>query len=295
MQVLKSKSGKKFIVRNAASTKTVSKPVKAVIKRMVRSNQETKYYAKTLLQNTGLDGAIHTPGVDIVPLVPAVPVGDGEFERVGRQITPTKCKVDLALTFPQLNPGTAEPAPSTAYSDIIYVVIYILKSRRYKNWDDYKASSAWNQLLDDGAGNSKAFGSLVTSVGGSPFWATSTLEMQYPIEKSEYTLVKRKVVKLVKNGGNTYIGQSSLQPNLPQSCWTGSFTYKLPKLIYEDNVPSGLTASAYPTNNATMLAIGYCHGDNLSSYMANSDGSPYQSMANALTVTARAHTWYKDA
>lgn len=258
-------------------------------------SDETKYFASQLAQNGILDSAIHTPGTDILPLCPPVKAGTGEFQRVGRRISPTKCRVDISVTFPQADLGTPSPDITYSQANAIYVVMYIVRSKTFKNWTQYNADGLeWQYLLDDGQGNSVPFGQEITPPSGPPsFWATNTQFLQYPIETSRYTLVKKKVVKLVRNQGFVRSAVSAESPNLPQSYFRGSFTYKLPKLTYDDTADNG--TSPYPTNANLMLMAGYAFADNLWSQDYLTTGPSVQASLPLLSWTVRNHVWFKDA
>lgn len=261
-------------------------------------SDETKYFASQLAQNGILDSAIHTPGTDILPLCPPVVTGTGEFQRVGRRISPTKCRVDISVTFPQVDYNTPSPDPTYAQANAIYVVMYIVRSKTFKSWDLWKADGLeWQYLLDDGQGNSVPFGQTVAPPAGPSFLATNTQFLQYPIESSHYTLVKKKVVKLIRNTGQVRqdAGAGNV-PNLPQSFFRGSFTYKLPKLIYDDTKGAD-PALTYPTNANLMLMAGYAFADNLWSQDYTSSPTAPNTVASMplLSWTVRNHVWFKDA
>lgn len=253
------------------------------IRKAIGRSEETKYYANQLMFNAQLDAAIHTPGVDVVPLVPQIRPGTAENQRDGRRVTPTKCYVDLNVTFNQVVTGPSTPNPAIVTARELYVVIYLLRSKTYKNWQQWLAapSPQTNYLLDDGAGNSVPFGYNDPTLG----FIADTRFLSYPVDVSEFTQVKKKIVKLVRNDGimNGTTGAVA-SPNLPQSSWRGRFYYRLPKLIYDD---SAAVTGGFPTNNCTIMAIGYCNSDNGTTVVP--DGF------DAITVTARAHYFFKDS
>lgn len=261
--------------------------------RAIKGKEETKYFATQLAQNQLIDAAIHTPGTDIMPLVPPIPQGTGEWQRVGRKVSPTKCRVDISATFGQLDLGTPTPDITPSQANAVYLVMYVLRSKTYKNWTEYLNATTpeYNFLLDDGQGNSVPFGSQTTPASGPSFWNTNTQYLQYPIETSHYTLIKKRVVKLVRNQGYLRSAVSGEAPNLNSSFYTGSFTYKLPKLIFDDTErgPTG----AYPTNSNVMLAVGYAFADNLWAQDQNVGTS--QAALPLVSITCRNHVWYKDA
>lgn len=264
--------------KSAPKFKGFTKQQSASIARAIGRSDETKYAATQLMLNLPLDAAIHTPGTDVVPLVPAIHQGTAENQRDGRKITPTKCFVDVSISF---NENNTPPAIATAR--YLYVVIYLLRSKVYKNWQQWLAapSPQTNYLLDDGAGNSVPFGINDPTSG----FVSDTRFLAYPVDQSEFTLVKKRVVKLIRNDGFTNGSPGgATAPNLAQSSWRGKFYYRLPKLIYDD---SAAIQGGYPTNNCTMMAIGYCNSDNGTTVVPEN--------YNAISVTARAHWFFKDS
>ena len=267
--------GKKAHLKGFSVTQSAS------IMRAIGRKEETKYIATQLAINNALDPGIHTPNTDVLTLVPRITKGNDENQRVGRNVTPVKCYVDVVATFNQLPVGESV---AVANAREIFVVMYIVSPKRYKNWAEWSSAPGPQTLylLDDGAGNSVPFG-FQDGAGG---YTTNTTFLSYPVDQSEYTLIKKKIVKLVRNDGfmNTGLGGQTT-PNLPQSVWSGRFYYKLPKLIYDD---SAAVTGGYPTNSNVMIMFGYCNAD-------NGNTTQPASGYNALSISARAHCWYKDA
>lgn len=262
------------------------------IRRAIKGKEETKYYAQQLALNQLVDPAIHTPGTDIMPLVPRISKGTDEFQRVGRKVTPSKCRVDVALTFPDIEQGNTLPSNLHNAAEI-YAVMYVLRSKVIKNWDTYATTTEYQNLLDNGQGESQAFGFIQNPGTPSSFWTTNSSFLQYPIESSHYTLIKKRVVKLVRNTGGMFDG-AGWATNSPQSAWRGSFSYKLPTLYYDDTALA--VPITYPTNVNVMLAVGYVFANNLNAEGIDKDGNETQFVPpQLLSITVRNHVWYKDA
>lgn len=264
------------------------------LKRAIGRSEETKYQATVLCANQGLDPAIHTPGTDCLPLVPKILAGTGENQRVGRRVTPVRCKVDVNVSFTQSNLGLqpAGPPAYQSYAQHIYVVMFIVRSKSYKNYYQWSLSQNWQNLLDNGDGTSVPFGYEITPSVGSPFWTADTRSLQKPIETSEYTLIRKKVVKLTKNVGmidSGITGQSQM-PNLPSVSYRGSFSYKLPALEWDDTQTA---FGSYPTNANVMLMVGWCYGDNLGTYYFTGENVP-SPPDSILSLTATNHIFFKD-
>lgn len=282
--------------RQIRSKQTVLKGFTALqsktIMRAIHRSDETKYYARDILVNYRLDPAIHTPATgastlgDQVSLVPPIPLGTGESARIGRTVKPVKCRVDVSIGFPQINPG-GTPTADQSWANQVYVVMYILSSKKYKNWVDYGASSQWKSLLDNGDSTTSSFG---YQPPGMSVWASDTRDLMKPVETTEFTLLRKKVVKLTKNTGTIDNGPLPNVPNLASTCYRGSFSYKLPELKFDD---TNEAAAGFPTNSNVFLAIGYCYADNNATY--NLAGGDIVQVAPIVCATARAHVWYKDS
>lgn len=273
------------------------KTLRRVVKQQIMRNEETKYNATQLCLNRTIDPAIHTPGQDCFPLVPKIPQGNDYYQRNGRKVMPTRCKVDVSLAFSQPNPGQTPPAFSQ-YAQQIYVVIYLLKSKAEDNWFRFAQSTDYMGLLDNGDGTYAPFGELVTPPApASTFWTADTSFLQRPIDNTEFTLLQRKVVKLTKNVGNidTGVAGNSQVPNLPTSSWSGSFYYKLPTLNYDDSTTGVTLNGGYPTNTNVFMAVGWCYADNNGTYYTDATVSTQMPPDQIVSVTARSHVWYKDA
>lgn len=289
-------------VRRRNYGKSKMKPLKGfnrlqskTIRRALGRNEETKYSAIQLAYNNQVDPAIHTPGTDMLPLVPKLVLGTQENQRVGRKVTPTKCRVDINLGFAQTNVGGTSAPQYQDYANQVYVVLYLLRSKPYKNWQQFVASQSWANLIDNGDGTSTSFGYQVTPAGGAAFWTADTRDLQKPIETSEYTLLQKRIVKLTKNYGTIDQGLAAGsglggQPNMPQTSYRGSMTYRLPELQYDD---TDSNMGGYPTNANLMLAIGWCYADNLGTYGIDATGTPFPPN-QLINWTVRNHVWYKD-
>lgn len=286
------RAGKRVIRGKRTALKGFTALQTRTLMRAIHRSDETKYFARDLLVNMQLDPAIHSPATggstigDIVPLVPNVGLGTGESQRVGRTIKPVKCRVDINIGFCQKNVGDSV-VDSQQWANQVYVVMYILSSKKYKNWNDFSASTQWQALLDNGDSTTSPFGKLNGTV-----WQSDVRDLMKPVETTEFTLLRKKVVKLTKNVGpiDQGVPGNSQVPNLPTTSYRGSFSYKLPELKYDDTSES---AAGFPTNSNVMLAIGYCYADNLYTY--NISGGDIVQVSPIVSATARSHVWYKDS
>lgn len=251
------------------------------IARAIGHREETKYFAQQLAENLALDPAIHTMGTDVLPLAPVITVGTGEHQRVGRQCQPFKNYIDVVATFNQQSINS-NPAIVTARE--IYVAMYILAPKQQKTWTQYQADGDnLLQLLDNGDGTAVQFG----APDGSGGYTTNTKFLSYPIESTRHRLIRKKVIKLVRNDGGMNTGTTpNTSTNLTSSVWKGRFYFRLPKLTYDDSASS--TLHGYPANTCPVMMFGYANADNGTTIQPDPG-------YNALSITARLHCWFKDS
>lgn len=288
--------------KSAPKPAKLTKPVQKAVQRMINRKDETKYHAEQLLMKQSLDWGIHTPWTpssigDTMPLVPRIVQGDGSFQRIGSKVRPTKCRVDIECALIESAIGLP---PQNQYTDDIYVVMYMLRPKTSKNFQQFTnlatpvAGAYTDELLDNGDGTSKAFG-YVTSIGGTPFVYSNASDLQLPVNTEYFTQIRRKVVRLVKNAGSTN-GDGSNYPNVTKggSSWRGSFTYKLPTLRYDDDGKTSSLNGGYPTNSNMVLCIGAALANGCDS-LQYTGGEPGSILPNPVQLNVRTHYWYKDA
>lgn len=295
-------AGKQVILVKKRSVKALTKGQKKQVKQIVARSSETKYHAEQLLTKQTLDWAIHTAWTpssvgDTMPLVPRIVQGDGNYQRVGSKVRPTKCRVDIELSLPESPTGLPL---QNQYTNDIFVVMYILRPKTSKNFQQFSniltpaSGSYTDELLDNGDGTSKGFGNGII-IGGTPYVYSNMADLQLPVNREYFTQVRRKVVRLVKNAGNTY-GDGSNYPNVTKggSSWRGSFVYKLPTLKFDDDSKTISLNGGYPTNANMVLCVGAALANGCDS-IAYTSGEPSSILPNPVQVNVRTHYWYKDA
>lgn len=302
---------KSTLRKNAKVAKSLTKTQKKAVKQIVNRAEETKYYSELLLNGNSLDWAIHTPytgsgAADILPLVPRIKPGDGSFQRSGAKVKPTSCKVDISVALNEDIYGNSPETPDQKwYSRDLFVVMYIVKPKSFKNFNQFANSGTtagsppittgaeWLNLLDNGDGTTKPFG-FGTTIGGNYYYYSQANDLMAPVNKEHYTVLQKKVVRLQKNYGQTNTdGSPSDYPNISKSSWIGSMKVKLPTLLYDDMSPPNQTAG-YPTNSCVCLMIGSVLANNLPS-LGYTQGQPSVVLDNPITATVRTHYYYKDA
>jgi len=191
------------------------------VKKMISGSQETKFIGDggTALYNQ----YISTPG-DLVPLLPGLPNGDTENERIGAKVSPKGILVTMTLS---LSKDNAHPG------DVILPRILVLRS---KNDNDMASlisnGGAQSYLLDSGTGQH----------------AFSGLQADYrcAVNTNQFTVLKDIKTKLAMN----YQEADSLLTR------TYKFWIKCPKtLLYNDS-------QNYPRNFAPFFYASYAQADN---------------------------------
>lgn len=237
------------------------------LRRAIAGNEETKYIA-TQLCDLNFAAPIGSAS-DCVPLVPKITQGTDDFQRVGRKVKPVRSYVDVFLGFNQNIDGN--PLQT---SQQIYAVLYVVTSKIWKNYNNVPTGPGiFNKLLDDGDGTS------------TPFLGSLT-DLAKPVNRDEFTPIRKYVVKLTRNPGlqnNASVAAGGLSTNQYTMSGRLRIPVKLPTLHYDDNA---LTVDGgYPVNTAPMMCIGWCY----------TDGSLVGLGDAILHVNARQHVWYKDA
>lgn len=298
------RSTKKGKGNRRSRAKGLTKAMKKQVKSIVKAQEETKYHAEQLLTKYTLDWGIHTyadPSAgtqngDILPLVPSITEGDGSWQRSGAKIKPTKCCVDVEVSFAETPLGL--PA-TNQFSNDIYVVMYLLRSKTHRNYRQFveatKAGDFIGDLLNNGDGTSKYFGDamLVGSPPTSIVYSNAT-DLMLPVNTKYFTLIKKKVVRLTKNAGQSYGDGVPNAPNTGKGSWRGRFYYTLPTLAYDEYSQNTQYVGPYPTNNCTFLAIGSALANGLDS-LSYQNGEISGVLANPMMLNVRSHVWYKDA
>lgn len=242
-----------------------AKKVLAVVKRQ----EETKYVANDFDST----GAAHnpvwytTPNIvnvgSIVPAIPQMQQGTGDYERVGQRVNPVSLSVNLRIGF--------NPLDLSANS--LIGVIYYGTSKAGKSWATGNPLQT-AAFLDNGDGTNST-------------WAGLRNQLNLPIDKTLVNM-KRITFRLSKSGGiqNNDAGAAADPPgnfSTSQGLSEKNFVlnFKPPKsLVYN------LIGDNYPQNYAPFYVIGFCHAD----------GSvPTLYDRTLVNVSSRVHMRFKDA
>jgi len=244
-----------------------SKGLKLQVDRLIEGRQETKfvlgapwgYDSSTDLETwTAFTSAINTTN-EVYSLIPKISQGTDDCNRIGQQIQPVSLntKVNLAL--------------ESAHSASVYVDVFFCTSKTVKSANN-TSGVVWSKLLNAGDG---------TNVGYDGTSYTSML----PINKSEFSIVARRRIKLEKATGNpnydlsTTLGGSST--NTYKYVASINQKIRLPqRLVYE------AASSQYPSNHFPFMMIGFCGTDT---------NGQYAPITARVWAQAQSHFYYKDA
>lgn len=242
----------------------LSKPMKRAIKQVIRGESETKtctFYQSlnnggSVLPATGLfadrgwalqNNTIANNQTDILQLIPFIPEGTSDWERIGKVIRPTRLNVKGSLRVISNRVVT----PSTVTNIDVYM--YILQHVSLKDYENLRASNVFTQLLD-------------TNEGGTINFQGNALDPFMPVSSQYYKVLTRRKIAL-KFGGAILPGGTLTTPvsiaNAHQ--WYASYSLDLTKhvpkkLTFPDD---GVTTAAQnsPTNSSMFMCFGFV--DNL--------------------------------
>lgn len=221
--------------------------MKAQVKALVAAPAERKYVSDSLYQMNG--GA--TPGAwiafssaitgvgEIYSAMPRTAQGNDDYNRIGNQISPKSLTIKLDISTKSFSDNAARDRQ---------VHVFLLTAKSVKSLDNY-TSIPITQLLNKGDGTNVAF-------DGTQFTA------QYPVNSSEFTILKHKSMRMVQGYG---IANSLTATNVASTdgVITPSHQYahiamrvKIPKTFKYDRA-----SQRFPTNYAPFLVIGFTHNN----------------------------------
>ena len=239
------------------------------MKKVLEGTQETKLViGAPYNRQTGTDLELWTAFTtaitstnEVYCLIPEVTQGPDDYQRIGNSIQPQSLTVKYNVCF----------QPSDLVSGMVYADLWFCTSKTVK------AESQTNniptaQFLNDGQG---------TNV---PYDGTSYTAM-LPVNKSEFTIIKHKRVRLNKGSGD------------PNSLLTGSVASGIATNIYYTKMGSvdipvpakylfEQATSTSPTNNFPFLMVGF--------HSADTTGGT-SSLTARIYVQAQSHLYFKDS
>ena len=218
-----------------------SKPLVATINRVINRKLETKYVA-TQVQLAGftIPGQI-TPTADYHLMLPDVAQTAGQSTsntRFGDKIEPTRAKISGHIWFDNLGSDDADPGA------IVFVKLFFVTPKNIKSAS--QAAGISNGLLESGTADPSS-------------WTAARQDLQafFPVCKENYTLLKTKTFKLVKNGGLPIANTRPASTNIGKDRYSFSYAWKPPTLKYDTD------ADLQPTNHLPlMFCVAYSPGYN---------------------------------
>jgi len=236
-------TGKRGPRRKPKQVAKLSAPMTRAIKNVINKEADTKFVAEAiqlasgsgsgLNTYTGFSSAINTVN-EIYAALPQVVIGPGDHQRIGTQISPRRCYLDLNIVATAANDIGARDKT---------VHLFLLTSKSVKSLDNY-SSIPITTLLNIGNGTNGPFNGAAMS---------QTL----PVNTNEFTVLHHKSFRMTKGMGlaNTSV-QTSAVITPSSSFRRVRLNVKLPKkLIYAND------STDYPTNSAPFLVIGWTSGD----------------------------------
>lgn len=216
-----------------------TKPLTALIKRVVNGQLETKYVAEQVqLSGYAIPGHINPP-VDFhycLPQVAQQAAAATSNTREGDVIMPVRASVKGHIWLDNLD---------TAVGRIVLVKLFFLTAKQVRYLPNCSTDLPAG-LLESGAADPVQ-------------WIAASQDLQafYPVCKENYTILKTKTFKLVKNGGVPIGNQEGDGTNIGKDRYSFSYSWKPPKLKF------GTDAATYPQNHAPVFfAVAYSPGFN---------------------------------
>nr|WAE43172.1 MAG: capsid protein [Cressdnaviricota sp.] len=251
-----------------------------MIRSVVSKTEETKYSTEVILNAFPTSGAPTTPsvyvnfnsvvsaGTDWYRCAPLInPSGTAAYGRVGDQIEPTSLKTTWDFSF--------SPTSSDANSRDITIVMYILRPKQQKQ---YPVTAANGQLTAN-------FNFLDAGNGTLVAYSGNQVQSYMPVDTRNYTLIKKKVMRLYKPFGTQNTNTPPLAAGSSTICATQvlrrQFSHTWRKLKPWKYDASGQV----PTNFGDVWALGYYYND----------GSPPDTSGGLLQVGCYSELRYKDA
>lgn len=241
----------------------VSRPLRAAIKAVAKSQMETKYVGETIFANQLVTAGASVPG-NLNRMLSQVAQGNGDQQRVGDRIQPTRATTRWTVHF--------QNGVSNNFEDLQYNLI-VLAVKGVKNGAALATVSA-NTLLRNGAG-----GNVDPAVGG--FTQVQFIEQvnHYPVNTDQYTVLKHFKHRFAK-GSYDVTGvpgaSASTQCAIQSPCVTFTYTWTPPTLDYNTAVDT------LPTNHYPV----FIH------WVSVNDGGAY---SGNLFYGCRTDLFYKDA
>lgn len=273
--------------RNMRRRRTVAprsnKALTKLVKRVVNRGRETKYVGQPLFTRAvpiyGDTFPIGATTGQIYEVLPDLPEGVTEAERLGVKIQPTRVTADVDLRFNNLAQVLEGGTPLDRAAWDIDCHIWYGYVRRYKNDADIIANTnnILNNLLENGQGATFRW-------GGGPY-------DHFNVVNKEWFNVKHKVVRMYRPLGaqNLATVAGGLTTYFPQEIHkVVRLSFKPPKtLMYNET-------NVTPENYCPVVIIGYQHRDGTQAANNTTDTTTLLGKP-ALMMNMKRHLYFKDA
>jgi len=215
----------------------VPRNIKSIIQKTINRNLETKYASISntfTMYNSGI-----TAPADTAYILPPVPVGTGQEQRIGSTIRPIKMVIRGYVNYATQNSTLSDARQIGAR-------LFVYKEKSISGYNQYPLSGGNARLLDAG-------GSALAYTGTAMNFIT-------PKNTDEFHFFADKRFKIMKPWGltnNFTPSQSNAIASMNSSLWhpfTITLTQKqLPAVLQYEPTNS----NSYPVNFAPILALGY--------------------------------------
>lgn len=260
-EAMRSRTGKK---RNQVK---ISAPLRRAIKAVAKSQMETKYRAEYIDQNLGVTAGTVVPA-GLRRLMPSLAQGNGDSDRIGDRILPTRAKASVTVHFQATPSGGAG-----AFSDVdVHIIFLAVKGAKTAAT---VAQTPAGTLLKNGAGGN--FDPAVGSVSQTIFLESVN---QCPVNTDQFIVLSRQTRRFAK-GDYDINGPAGPTTSGPPKCnlspkHTFTYNWKPPTLDYNSSLDT------FPTNHYPLFVV----------WCTTLDGGPY---AGDVYYGSRSELWYKDA
>ena len=217
------------------------KATMALVKRVLNRQLETKYIAQQVqLSGFVIPGQI-TPTADyhlmLPDLVQQTTVATSNT-REGDKVEPLRAKISGHVWFDNLGSDDADPGA------VVFVKLFFVTPKNIKSASQVAGIS--DGLLESGTADPSS-------------WTAARQDLQafFPVCRENYTLLKTKTFKLVKNGGLPIANTRPASTNIGLDRYPFSYSWKPPTLKYDTDL------SQQPTNHLPlMFCVAYSPGYN---------------------------------
>lgn len=258
--------------KRKADAKSLSRPEKKEVARMIRGAGETKmvvWYNGTnnwtgngaLSQQSFMpqNNLISSNNTDILRLIPLVVQGTGDNQRIGERINPVSLVVNGTLKM-----SSADVVIPELPTDI-RVVIYVLQHAALKTYQSLRTQYD-NSVPPNIIGGNDFTQLLLTGEGTTIGYVGRNFEKFLPVANQYYKLLAKKVVTLRYTGAvatpstaTPLTTQTTVATNINN--WNANFSFNLtkhlPKVLkyQETTVTTGFPND--PLNSSIFMCMGY--------------------------------------